>query len=455
MTTTQTGDLDRWTGLRDLGADSPGTDPTLSDAGAILDAVDLPIVVLRRDFTVGCFNQAAENLLGLAPPHLGLIPGDVPALAGMADFKVSCEDVMAGGPPRRVDFRAGDKRFVVRIAPYATAGQPATGAVLTFINVTAFRASIDQAIYEREYTKAILNAVADPLVVLDEGLRVQSGNRAFHAIFRVSRDRVLGMSLSNLCEGAFNLPRLREQLSALRSGGDDFKPIEVDLVFPQIGPRTFCLDARPLSLQGQSGSRFLLALQDITARKKAEQAQRMLVGELQHRVKNTLATVQAIASQTLRSALPLERQSFIARLHALSNAHDVLAQDNWHRAPLREIVDHALAPFQKERIELSGPHVLLEASKALAMTMALHELATNAVKYGALSNTIGRVRVEWTVRRAGDSARLQLCWQERGGPPVREPDQKGFGSRLIEASLEESQVVFDPEGISCRLEVAL
>src|SRR5258706_4221079 len=181
----------------------------------------------------------------------------------------------------------------------------------------------------------------------------------------------------------------------------------------------------------------------------------MLVGELQHGVKTALATVQAIASQTLHGATAAERQSFTGRILALASAHDVLTQGNWDRAPLRDVVDRALEPFQRERIAIAGPNMPLDAGKALLMTMALHELATNAVKYGALSNETGQVRVAWTLREVADGERLQLCWEERGGPPVQEPGQKGFGSRLIEASMEELQVSFAPEGLSCTMEMLL
>ena len=181
----------------------------------------------------------------------------------------------------------------------------------------------------------------------------------------------------------------------------------------------------------------------------------MLIEELQHRVKNTLASAQAMALQTLRGASAAERQAFAARVQALSNAHDVLTRDNWDRAPLRDVVDRAFGPFQKERIAIAGPHVLLDAGKALRTTMVLHELATNAVKYGALSNATGSIRIDWTLREVAGGPGLQLCWVERGGPPVRVPSQKGFGSRLIAAGLEESQMVFAPDGMSCTLQLQL
>jgi two-component sensor histidine kinase len=146
----------------------------------------------------------------------------------------------------------------------------------------------------------------------------------------------------------------------------------------------------------------------------------------------------------------------VGRLQALANAHDVLTiQDNWRRAPLRDVVERALTAFEMSRFTVVGPYVPVEAGKSLQLTMALHELATNAIKYGALSNATGRVRIEWTVLEAPAGSLLRITWEERGGPPVRPAARRGFGSRLIEVSLDRSKAVFAPEGVSCVLEMLL
>ena len=199
---------------------------------------------------------------------------------------------------------------------------------------------------------------------------------------------------------------------------------------------------------------------DITERKRAQQQQRLLVEEMQHRIKNTLATIQAIATQTLNQHAK-ERDAFIARLHALSRAHDLLTSKTWERASLRAIVTRVLEPFQEqlnERIIIDGPADLwLDSTNSIAVAMALHELATNAVKYGALSNGDGRVSIAW--ERQHEPNRMKLVWQESGGPEVSPPKLKGFGSHLIErvfaGQLGESGLLFSPQGLSCTLEVAL
>ena len=191
---------------------------------------------------------------------------------------------------------------------------------------------------------------------------------------------------------------------------------------------------------------------DITERKRSQEQRELLLNEMKHRVKNTLATVQALAGHTMRSASEGERASFVARLHALGKAYDLLTSETWDRAPLRDIVTRAVEPFQATRFRIEGRDVWLDANKSLHLTMALHELATNAVKYGALSNESGRVDVAWQVL---DGDRLKLTWRETGGPPVTPPNRKGFGSMLIEQSLDCALLEFAPPGVACTLDFAL
>jgi PAS domain S-box-containing protein len=204
---------------------------------------------------------------------------------------------------------------------------------------------------------------------------------------------------------------------------------------------------------------------DITERKRWEEHQQLLINELNHRVKNTLATVQSIASQTLRNAQTKEeaRRTVEERLFALSRAHNVLTQENWEGAGLKEIVTQAMAPYRTERedrLHVEGPDVRLSPSPALALAMALQELATNAVKYGALSNTSGEIRIGWRLEDREGARRLHLTWRESGGPPVTAPTRRGFGTRLIERSLAqdlqgEVSITFAPTGLVCTVDAPL
>jgi PAS domain S-box-containing protein len=198
---------------------------------------------------------------------------------------------------------------------------------------------------------------------------------------------------------------------------------------------------------------------DITESKVAEERRDLLINELNHRVKNTLATVQSIASQTLRNAPTTQeaKRALEERLFALSRAHDVLTRENWEGADLYEIVAQAVEPYSsrgESRLHLSGPRIRLSPRMALALAMALQELATNAVKYGALSNATGGIGITWSIDATQDPARLHLRWTETGGPPVHAPTRRGFGSRLIERSLAddlagEVRIEFASAGVTC------
>jgi two-component system, chemotaxis family, CheB/CheR fusion protein len=197
---------------------------------------------------------------------------------------------------------------------------------------------------------------------------------------------------------------------------------------------------------------------DITERKRAQEQQKLLVNEMKHRIKNSLATVQAIATQTLNQHAK-ERDAFVARLHALANAHDLLTSETWEKAPLHAIVTRALEPFQeqrRDRMTVDGPtDLFLDSTNSVMVAMVVHELATNAIKYGALSNGSGRVSVAW--KQHSQPNFVTLIWQESGGPEVGPPKQKGFGSHLIERAfggqLGQAQLVFSPNGLCCILEV--
>ncbi len=205
---------------------------------------------------------------------------------------------------------------------------------------------------------------------------------------------------------------------------------------------------------------------DITDRKKAEERQKLLLDELNHRVKNTLATVQSIAAQTRRFAADqddFDRQ-FFARVQALAHAHDLLTEASWEGASLTDVVARTLSPHlgagEASRVSLSGPPVRLGPNAAVTLNMAFHELATNAAKYGSLSVEHGRVEVHWRAVGGAIPEAIEIHWLESGGPSVEPPRRRGFGSRLIEQGLArelagETKLVFDGDGLSCRMRFPL
>ncbi|MER0238876.1 HWE histidine kinase domain-containing protein [Fulvimarina sp. MAC8] len=212
----------------------------------------------------------------------------------------------------------------------------------------------------------------------------------------------------------------------------------------------------------------IVEVRDISEEKAAAERQSLLINELNHRVKNTLATVQSIASQTFRGQAtdPAIRAVFDSRMAALSTAHNVLVEDNWESASLKSVVERAVAPHLSvdadvDRFTLEGPDARLHSKVAVTLSMALHELMTNAAKYGALSVPDGQLVVRWSLSDLNDGReQLDLVWEEKNGPSVIPPTRKGFGSRLIERQLPMEfagsvDIQYAPTGVVCKIQIPL
>lgn len=250
--------------------------------------------------------------------------------------------------------------------------------------------------------------------------------------------------------------------SLLKVGeGRDSSRIEIQCRIGEIEPRWVVID---VDRQFHAGRAVTLigTIQDVSERVEALRRQRLLVDELSHRVKNTLSVVQAIAMQTLRGPGERDaRDAFILRITALARGHDLLAREGWDAASLDQLVAEAIVPFGgSERFELqpAATEVKLPAQQALAIALALHELSTNAAKYGALSQPAGRVAIVWGLSK--DRSILRLTWTERGGPPVAAPATAGFGSLLLKRVVPQDlngmvKLVYREEGVECSIEAPL
>jgi PAS domain S-box-containing protein len=241
-------------------------------------------------------------------------------------------------------------------------------------------------------------------------------------------------------------PGVRAAMQSLYASGDDFIH-EHRIITPDGGTRWVVARGRLVRNAAGEPVRFAGASVDITERRMAEERQRLLMEELAHRVKNTLTVVQAIAAQTLRgSGVSVEaREALNTRLMALSRAHDLLMEGHWTEASLRALVEgtarlHAQGETHGRmgRFRIAGPDIMLGSRAAMALALVLHELATNAIKYGALSVPDGQVLTLWETLEVDGEARLRFRWQEVGGPPVVPPARHGFGTRLIERSFGQS-----------------
>ncbi len=433
----------------------------------VLDVLPAAIYITDASGRITYFNEAAAKLWGRRP-ELGVsewcgswklfwpdgrpMPHDEcpMALAIKQDRPVRGIEAMAERPD------GGMVSFLPYPAPIYDASGELIGAVNMLVEISDRKRSEEHA----QRLAAIVESSDDAIVSKDLNGVINSWNRGAERLFGYKAEEVIGKPITILIpadrqdEEAAILGRIRrgervDHFNTVRKRKDG-SLVEISLTVSPIK------NAEGRIIGASKTAR------DITEFKRAQEQQRLLLREMKHRVKNTLTTVQVIAAQTFHGASSSEREAFAARLSALANAHDLLTADNWQGAALYKVVAKALAAFQerhRERVLIEGPkEVWLDANKSLLVTMALHELATNAVKYGALSNGGGQVRVAWELAK-DDPSRLRLCWQESGGPAVKPPADRGFGSFLIERALKyelgAARFEFDPRGLVCKFEVAL
>jgi PAS domain S-box-containing protein len=258
-----------------------GTYPASNSIGMeLINCIELPVLVVDRDLTLVSFNPAAATLLSLTPSDCGRQLRSIRMLAGMQNLEELCEHVIAGGASRRVEVADGaGSRFSLSIGCYKT-NQNIEGAVLTLTNVTGFHESLERALEEREYTKAVINTMSDPLVIVDRDFRVQSANQAFYALFQTSRDKSKGIYFYQLGGEDWDIPQLRRLLDANSLPNDHPESLECDHEFSAAGRRTLLLNARRLIRGSHASQLTLITIQDITERKGAMEALRESEEEL-------------------------------------------------------------------------------------------------------------------------------------------------------------------------------
>ncbi len=297
----------------------------------------------------------------------------------------------------------------------------------------------------------ILDGIGEGFYAVDRQWHIRRFNGEAARHFSRPPQEVMGRKLWEVFPGARETPlgQLFLETMACR------QPVKSETPSVVIDGRWLAYRLFPL------GDGMGVVFRDITDRKRAEQQRDLLIRELHHRVNNTLATVQAIAGQTFRnSGVDADaRKTFEARLLNLSNAHTALTHENWDSVELRDLVQSTLRPHSApngERFSVSGPNMRVQPKSAVALSMAIHELCTNASKYGALSTEDGRVAIDWDVA----ASRFRMRWMEHGGPPVTPPTRQGFGSIMIERVLADQleggvTMRYELSGLVCSIDAPL
>ena len=460
---------------------APALDAMLRASDGILDMLPVATFICDARGVILQYNRHAVAFWGRTPA-----PGQTHdqfastskfyALEGKpADSLLS--DVLATGVPvrnvERLIEHADGSRVVasINIDPLRNTKGEVIGAVECFLDITerkrmddALEQSRVRALEQEQRLAATYEHVAIGISeVAPDGtfLRV---NEAIADITGFSREHLLASRLfthTHPDDADPDRKAFRKQVAG------DLEFYSVEKRFVRRDGRVIWLAVHSSPVRADGRLLYMVrVVQDITERKAAEQRQNLLIDELNHRVKNTLATVQSLASQTARGApTPADfRERFEGRLIALSKAHDQLTVHHWESADLRELLNAGFAPYGvgPERIVLRGEDLVLRPRAALTLAMAFHELVTNAAKYGALSAAGGRIEIRWQPVEAGGDGRrmLHIEWTEQGGPPVTEPERRGFGSRLIEGSVGaelggRARLTFAPKGLRCAFDIPL
>lgn len=285
----------------------------------------------------------------------------------------------------------------------------------------------------------MVDTVTDPLLLLDQNLRVSTANRSFYSTFKVDRDETIDKYVYDLGDGQWDIPELRRLLEEVIPKSSAVVDYEVEHDFPGIGHKNMLVSAHRL-VHPDDNSRFVvLSIVDATERRQREAEKDVLLGELRHRMKNLLALVQALARQTTTDGRSGEeyRDAFLGRFSTLVRAHDA-AYMQVGQADLSEVLKRTLDPYSEGASAITirtGERVLLKPNQVVSLSLILHELATNAVKYGALSTATGKIEIQWNTE-ARSPAHLRLIWRESDGPRFKPPARTGFGTRLIEFTVE-------------------
>ena len=439
----------------------------MTPSAEILDALPVAVYTTDAQGRITYYNQAAEDLWGHRPkigsdqwcgswrlfwPDGRLLPHDECPMA------VTLKE---GHPVRGVEAIAERPDGTrVPFLPYPTPLRDATGQLVGAINLLVDLTERRRAEVESAQLAAIVASSDDAIISKTLEGRVTSWNEGASRIFGWEASEMIGQPILRIIPPELHdeeveiLARLRrgeriEHFDTVRLAKDG-RRVDISLVVSPI---------RDSSGRVTGASK---VARDVTERKEAEKLQRLLVDELNHRVKNTLATVQAIASHSLRRARNSEDfvSSFTGRVQALARAHHLLTERTWRGADVADLVREqvVLGVVESNRVAFSGPALLLDPQSALHLALVLHELATNARKYGALSVPQGQLSVSWSML-ANKGRMLVLQWSERGGPAVAAPSSVGFGTSLIQQALDahggSASIQYAAEGVTCEIKLPL
>ncbi len=422
----------------------------------LLNSSDIATLFLDTRFAIRWFSPAMRGLFDILPTDVGRPVSHFAQKFDDGAFLMEAERVLRTLIPHQTEVRSDESRWYMRqIMPYRTEDNRIDGVVVTFIDITERKTWEEEIRQSRDFAERIIDTLQESLVVLEPDLTVRSANRSFYETFKLQRPEVEGHRLFDLGRGEWDIPELRGVLSTDLPLESLMHRIAVEQQFRDLGKRCLSINVRSL----EAGRLILLVVDDVTEQRDNERRQEILLAELQHRVKNILASIQAIARMTHQRATSLEEfwGSFQGRLMALAGTQELLTRAKLEKVSIAELVERELAAqgARSQNYRVHGPEVPLTAKAAQNLALAFHELTTNAAKHGALAQPGGQVEVSWQL----NDGHIHLEWIEHGGPAVTKPKRRGFGLELIEKAIPyqlrgKTRMDFTPDGLHFRLDFA-
>jgi two-component system CheB/CheR fusion protein len=432
-----------------------------SDLQNLLNSTQIATIFLDESLRIKNFTPGMADIFSVRESDRGRPLTDIVSLVAYDDLRRDVTKVLRELTflEREVELHDRAASFVMRIRPYQTVERVIDGVVITFVDVTERRkAERARRASERRFT-AIINQAAVGITETDAAGQFLLTNAAFDKMVDRTADELQHLGRRDLIDPE-DVDAVVARFDQAASDGEPFQT-EYRLL-RRDGGRIWVHDSVSIlaAADGQA-PRVISVTLEIEQRKRAEERAGLLLGELDHRVKNILAIVSSIVAQTLKASPSPEAfaATIEGRVTAITRAHSLLTNRGAAGAgTLRDLVDTELDPYRGRDLLVEGPDVVLTPKAGLAMAMALHELASNAAKYGSLSDSKGRLAISWTVT-GGPERRLRLIWAESGGPRVAgPPTQRGFGTTVIERSMSyewdaEVDRSFAKSGVVCTIDL--
>jgi len=447
-----------------------------SDIANLLESTQIATVFLDRDLTIKSFTPAAKDVFRLVESDTGRPITHVRARFTLDTLQEDAERVLRtlGTIERQVESTHNGARYVMRVLPYRTVNNVISGVVVTFTDVTRISAAEKQIDALGRDLRTGVRSLEKLIDLVPVGILMMDGDATGSVLVNRYGARLLGSSDSDgkealrpvssafhILDGSKELAVNEHPLLRALHSGQSIPEYEGVLVRPDGSRSDILMSATPLLGEEGQVRGALAAILDISERKRSDAQQQILLHELQHRVKNIIATIGALATRMLKGRPSLDdfAESFAGRLTAMAKTHELLTANNWQGVGLRPLIDATLRSYSSKdgrNISVRGPDLVLAPSAASTLGLVLYELATNAVKYGALKERGGRVDISWRLTQLDGSEDVSFEWTESEGPAVPGTVVEGFGARFIKRSVEyelagKVDLEFLPGGLRCRI----